>query len=79
MSRIGKKPIAVPKGVTVTVHADARRGQGAEGHAEAARAARDQVRGQGRRARSRRSTRDDPELSKFHGLARSLVANAVAA
>ena len=58
------------------VHADARRGQGAEGHAEAARAAGREVRGQGRRAH-RDDRAADPELSKFHGLARSLMANAV--
>src|SRR6266508_1481019 len=51
MSRIGKKPIAIPKGVTVKV-LDA-------GHLLAKMAS------------------PNSELGKFHGLARSLVANAV--
>ena len=78
MSRIGKKPIPLPKGVTVKIAAGRRRGAGAEGQAAA---------GACRRASSSRRTagalvakleREDAELGKFHGLARSLVANAVA-
>ena len=72
-----KKPIPVPKGVTVTVRAGRRRVQGAEGHAEAARAARREVRGQGHRARRDDRARRIRSSSKFHGLARSLMANAV--
>ena len=77
MSRIGKKPITIPKGVTVKVLDERRRSAGAEGQAAA---------GVSRPASTsssptaccvaKRST-DDPALGKFHGLARSLVANAV--
>jgi len=76
MSRIGKKPIAVPKGVTVKVHDGAVDVQGPKGNLR-------QVfpsgitfeLADGHLSAKRRS--DDPELAKFHGLARSLVANAV--
>jgi large subunit ribosomal protein L6 len=76
MSRIGKKPIPVPKGVTVTVHPDAVEVKGPKGtlkqrvppgvtfelkDAELVAA----------------PERPDPSLGKFHGLARTLVANAV--
>ena len=76
MSRIGKKPIPVPKGVTVTVHPDAVEVKGPKGTltqrvppgvtfelngAELVAA----------------PERPDPALGKFHGLARTLVANAV--
>ena len=76
MSRIGKKPIPVPKGVTVNVERGRGRSQGAEGLAEAGAAAGRQVRAQGRGTRGQPGARDK-EWSKFHGLARSLMANAV--
>jgi len=76
MSRIGKKPIPVPKGVTVSVQDGAVEVKGPKGAFAPARAARHHVRGQGRRAH-RRDAAADAELSKFHGLARSLMANAV--
>jgi large subunit ribosomal protein L6 len=76
MSRIGKKPIPIPKGVKVTVQPDAVEVQGPKGT-----------------LRQRvppginfeldngelvaRLAREEPALGKFHGLARSLVANAV--
>ncbi len=76
MSRIGKKPIPIPKGVTVTV---------ADGAVE--------VKGPKGMLRQpfppgitfevvdghihARTVREDKELGKFHGLGRSLVANAV--
>jgi len=76
MSRIGKKPIPIPKGVTVKVAADAVEVQGPKGklrqplppgivfsqHGESLVAA---------------LAGPEGELRKFHGLARSLVANAV--
>jgi large subunit ribosomal protein L6 len=76
MSRIGKKPIPVPKGVTVEVHDDAVEIKGPKG------ALRQRVppgitfavKGAELIAQTERP---DPELSKFHGLARSLMANAV--
>lgn len=76
MSRIGKKPIPVPKGVTVTVGQGVVEVKGPKGSlkqmvppgitftlngAELVAA----------------PERQDPALGKFHGLARSLVANAV--
>ena len=76
MSRIGKKPIPIPKGVTVTISGDAVEVQGPKGtlrqgvppgivfaHDNGELVA--------------RLERDDDELRKFQGLARSLVANAV--
>ena len=76
MSRIGKKPIAIPKGVTVKVVDGAIDVQGPKGKMRQATppgitfAVADGV-----LQASRGST--DPDLAKYHGLARSLVANAV--
>jgi large subunit ribosomal protein L6 len=77
MSRIGKKPITLPKGVTVKVLESAVEVQGPKGKMR-------QVFPSGINFEltdgvlvAKRST-DDPALAKFHGLARSLVANAVA-
>jgi len=76
MSRIGKKPIQMPKGVTVNVHPGALEVKGPKGTLKQ-RVPPDitfEVKG----AELVASTaRPDPELSKFHGLARSLAANAV--
>ena len=78
MSRIGKRPITIPKGVTVKVLSDqaAVEVQGPKGklkqlfpygiNFELA---------DGHLVATRAS--EDPQLAKFHGLARSLVANAV--
>jgi large subunit ribosomal protein L6 len=76
MSRIGKKPIPLPKGVTVKVDGQTLDVQGPKGKLrqpippgilfEVAGA--DLV---------AKPERDNPELGKFHGLARSLAANAV--
>jgi len=76
MSRIGKKPIAIPKGVTVKVAPDAVEVQGPKGNLR-------QLLPPGVSFALEGGTlvaklqREDPELGKFHGLARSLVANAV--
>ena len=78
MSRIGKKPIPIPKGVTVKIAAGRRRSAGAEGQAAADGAARHPVRAGQRDARRAGSSARTTTLRKFHGLARSLVANAVA-
>ena len=76
MSRIGKKVIAVPKGVKIDVQAGAVDVQGPKGKLRQAlppdigfELNGDQL--------TAKTLRDDPELGKFHGLARSLVANAV--
>jgi large subunit ribosomal protein L6 len=76
MSRIGKKPIAIPKGVKVAVNADGVEIQGPKGKLTqtAPPGVRFEVAGEELHAKL---LKEDPELSKFHGLARSLVANAV--
>jgi len=76
MSRIGKKPITVPKGVKIDVKPGAVEVQGPKGKllqrlppGIGFEVAGDQL--------TAKTLREDPELGKFHGLARSLVANAV--
>jgi large subunit ribosomal protein L6 len=76
MSRIGKKPIPLPKGVSVTIDGQALNVQGPKGKLR-------QMIPPGIVIEQRASEliakpeRDDPALGKFHGLARSLAANAV--
>jgi large subunit ribosomal protein L6 len=76
MSRIGKKPIPVPKGVSVSVQPGAVEVKGPKGTLRqlVPPGIRFEVAGP---ALVARTERDDPELGKFHGLARSLMANAV--
>jgi large subunit ribosomal protein L6 len=77
MSRIGKKPIPIPQGVSVTVGEGAVEVKGPKGTLRQTFPAGISFElTDGRLLAKRRM--DDPELSKFHGLARSLVANAVA-
>jgi large subunit ribosomal protein L6 len=76
MSRIGKKPISIPKGVTVKVDRDAIEVQGPKGKLKQLfppGITFDVTDGQ----IHAKTVREDPELGKFHGLARTLVANAV--
>jgi large subunit ribosomal protein L6 len=76
MSRIGKKPIPVPKGVTVTVHPDAVEVKGPKGTLK--QRVPPGVTFELKDAQLVAATeRPDPSLGKFHGLARTLVANAV--
>lgn len=76
MSRIGKKPIPLPPGVAVTIEPAAVEVRGPKGTLR-------QPLPPGIVCEQRDGqlvatpVRDDEELSKFHGLARSLVANAV--
>jgi len=77
MSRIGKKPIPIPKGVTVKVAADAVEVQGPKGKLRQPLPP-GIVFAQNEGALVASLAREDAELRKFHGLARSLVANAVA-
>ena len=76
MSRIGKKPIAIPKGVTVKADATGVDVKGPKGQMK-------QALPPGITAAIEDGTivtkkvSDDQELTKFHGLARSLVNNAV--
>ena len=84
MSRIGRKPLEIPKGVTVVDHQGRRRGQGPQGHAQASkrhtrrRGQAGQGRGQGRRScssaratrpRARRA-RPDARARRQHGQGR---------
>ena len=76
MSRIGKKPIPIPKGVTVKIATDAVEVQGPKGKLRqllppGISFAQDDG------SLVAKTEREDIELNKFHGLARSLVANAV--
>ena len=76
MSRIGKKPIPLPKGVTVTVGQDALDIQGPKGKLVQRMPPGivfEVVDGHLKAA----PMRQDPEMGKFHGLARSLAANGV--
>jgi large subunit ribosomal protein L6 len=77
MSRIGKKPIAIPKGVTVKVAGDAVEVQGPKGKLRQAFPAGINFEMADGQLVAKTAT-EDPQLGKFHGLARSLVANAVA-
>ena len=76
MSRIGKKIIPIPKGVKIDVKTGSVEVQGPKGKllqplppGIGFEVAGDQL--------TAKTLREDPELGKFHGLARSLVANAV--
>ena len=77
MSRIGKKPIAIPTGVSVKVAADAVEVQGPKGKLRQLLPP-GVIFAQEDGSLVAKLQREDPELGKFQGLARSLVANAVA-
>ena len=76
MSRIGKKPIPLPQGVTVKVQNDSVEVKGPKGALKqrVPPGVKFAVKGTELVAETERP---DPNLSKFHGLARSLMANAV--
>src|SRR5436309_7947510 len=76
MSRIGKKPITVPKGVSAKVLDGAVELQGPKGKLRQAYPAGINFELVDGSLVARRAS-EDPQLGKFHGLARSLVANAV--
>jgi large subunit ribosomal protein L6 len=76
MSRIGKKPIPIPNGVTVKIAPDAIEVQGPKGKLRQ-RVPPGVVFAQEDGTLVAKLQREDEELGKFHGLARSLVANAV--
>src|SRR5215813_873664 len=76
MSRIGKKPISIPKGVTVKVVDGAVEVQGPKGKLRQAHPAGINFELADGHLHAKTKT-DDPDLGKFHGLARSLAANAV--
>jgi large subunit ribosomal protein L6 len=76
MSRIGKKPISIPKGVIVKVMDGAVEIQGPKGKLR-------QIHPMGinfalsEGLLTASPASEDPQLGKFHGLARTLIANAV--
>jgi large subunit ribosomal protein L6 len=76
MSRIGKKPIAIPKGVTVKVDGHAVEVKGPKGQMRQALPPGVTAVVEDGQLLTRKSS-DDRALDKFHGLARSLVNNAV--
>ena len=76
MSRIGKKPISLPKGVTAKVVDGAVELQGPKGKLRQPHPAGIVFALEDGHLVARLE-REDPQLGKFHGLARSLVANAV--
>jgi large subunit ribosomal protein L6 len=76
MSRIGKKPIPIPKGVTIRVTDGAVEVQGPKGTLRQACPPGITFEVQDGQLLAKLA-REDKELGKFHGLGRSLVANAV--
>ena len=76
MSRIGKKPIAIPKGVTIKVDAAGVEVKGPKGQMKQALPPGVTAVVEDGQLLTRKA-RDERELDKFHGLARSLMANAV--
>jgi len=77
MSRIGKKPITIPMGVTVKVVDGAVEVQGPKGKLRQAFPSGINFELADGHLVAKTGS-DNPEIGKFHGLARSLVANAVA-
>ena len=76
MSRIGKKPIPIPSGVKIQVSDGAVEVQGPKGKLRQALPPGIAFKQEDANLVAR-TVREDGELGKFHGLARSLVANAV--
>jgi large subunit ribosomal protein L6 len=76
MSRIGKKPIPIPKGVTVKVDANVVEVKGPKGQLRQPLPPGVVAAVEDGQLVTRRE-RDEAALGKFHGLARSLVNNAV--
>ena len=76
MSRIGKKPIVIPKGVNIKMLDSAVEVQGPKGKLQQAFPSGIKFEIADGQLLAKRGT-DDPALAKYHGLARSLVANAV--
>jgi large subunit ribosomal protein L6 len=77
MSRIGKLPVAIPKGVTVTVEGDVVRVKGPKGELVRTLARENRVVVQNEQLVVTRPSHT-PEHKALHGLSRTLVANMVA-
>ena len=76
MSRIGKKPITIPKGVTVKVLDNAVEVKGPKGQLRQAHPAGISFEVNDGTLVAKRGS-EEPQFRKFHGLSRSLIANAV--
>jgi len=76
MSRIGKKPIAIPKGVTIKSDASGVDVKGPKGQMKQALPPGITAVVEDGNVVTKKAS-EDAELSKFHGLARSLAANGV--
>jgi large subunit ribosomal protein L6 len=76
MSRIGKKPIPIPSGVKINISAEAVEVQGPKGKLRQPLPAGILFETEDGKLLAK-TAREDRELGKFQGLARSLVANAV--
>ena len=76
MSRIGKKPITIPKGVTVKVVDNAVEVKGPKGQLRQAHPAGISFEVADGTLVAKRAS-EEPQFRKFHGLSRSLIANAV--
>lgn len=76
MSRIGAKPIELPKGVTVTVEGNVAKGKGPQGELSVRIPDGIQVSVEGPSVRVK-ALRDDKGMSALHGTTRSLIANMV--
>jgi large subunit ribosomal protein L6 len=76
MSRIGKKPIAIPKGVTVKIDGDTVDVKGPKGQLRQPLPPGINAVVEDGQLLTRKSS-DERQFDKFHGLARSLVNNAV--
>jgi large subunit ribosomal protein L6 len=77
MSRIGKKPIPLPKGVKVSIEDDAISVEGPKGKLRQGVPSSIKFELVDEELRAIPIDQNNPGLAKFHGLARSLVANAV--
>jgi large subunit ribosomal protein L6 len=76
MSRIGKKPITLPKGVTIKADASGVDVKGPKGQMKQSLPPGVTAMVEDGNIVTKKDS-DDPQLDKFHGLARSLVNNAV--
>lgn len=77
MSRIGKKPIPLPKGVKISIGDDAISVEGPKGKLRQGIPSSIKFELVDEELRAIPIDQNNPGLAKFHGLARSLVANAV--
>ena len=77
MSRVGKKPIPVPNGVKVTVNVDSVDVEGPKGKLQQMFPSVVRFELSDGQLHAQLVNEGDKSLRKFHGLARSLVANAV--